>query len=198
MSPGRVLGAALVGLAAGLAACSSVLGLDAPTLDPCASGGCVDAPVQLDASDAAVVDVVDHPDVAQEAESDGASCFADAQYEAGTGVRCGGGCYPTVYCTGSTPICCQSTDDLGATTFQCKASESACGGYSIDCVNENDCSGSEVCCHYSTHAVCAGSCTSNSDIACLPGSTDDCPTGWKCVGPVDIEGVASPYYTCQQ
>jgi hypothetical protein len=77
------------------------------------------------------------------------------------------------------------------------ASESACSGYAIDCVNENDCNGTDVCCHYTSHTVCAASCTSGADITCLPGSTDDCPAGKKCSVAVTDGDAAAPYYTCQ-
>ena len=77
------------------------------------------------------------------------------------------------------------------------ASETACTGYPIACVNENDCSGSDVCCHYLSHTICAASCTSGGDIACLPGSADDCPTGKKCSVAVTDGDAAAPYYTCQ-
>jgi hypothetical protein len=82
-------------------------------------------------------------------------------------------------------------------TFACASSETACGGYSIDCVNENDCAGSDVCCHYLAHTICAGSCTSGDDIACLPGSTDDCPAGKTCSVRVENDDAAAPYYTCE-
>jgi hypothetical protein len=120
----------------------------------------------------------------------------DAQYngKSGGGLRCGGGCYPIVYCNNPTPVCCQTTN-AGTTTFQCAAAN-ACAGYPIECANENDCPGSEVCCHYSTHTVCATSCATDNNIACVPGSKFDCPAGETCDRLVTNSGVAAPYFTC--
>jgi hypothetical protein len=181
----RGLLAACLGTVVG---CSSVLGLDPPTLDPCASAGaCMDA--------AADVTAEARPEAGPEAAP---ACVWDGAVPdaAGTGVRCGGGCEPVVFCA-SPEVCCQTTSDAGVSTFACASSEGACPGYSIDCVNENDCSGSDVCCHDLAHTLCAGSCTSGGDIACLPGSADDCPTGKKCDVPVYNADAAAPYYTCE-
>ena len=76
-------------------------------------------------------------------------------------------------------------DDAGLPAFACAGSPSACAGYPIACVNENDCAGTEVCCHYLTHMICDTACTVGADIACIPGSADDCPTGKKCDVRVD-------------
>jgi hypothetical protein len=174
-----------------VAGCTSVLGLDAPTLDPCVLKACGDA--TTDAADTGAV-----PDAHDAGAEAAPSCVWDGAVPdgSGTGIRCGGGCAPVVYCTGATPVCCQSVD-AGLTTFACTASEGTCAGYSIDCVNENDCAGSDVCCHYSGHMVCAASCTSSADIACVPGSAQDCPEGKACDVPLVNEGVAVPYYACQ-
>jgi len=200
--------AVLACVGAAVAGCSSVLGLDPPTLDPCTTAGaCVDAAgdVTVDTSDgAASPDVVDAGDARTEAGPDAPpeaapACVWDGAVPdaGGTGVRCGGGCYPVVLCTGATPVCCQTTSDAGVTAFACASSETACGGYPIDCVNENDCLGTDVCCHYLAHMICDTACTSGGDIACLPASTDDCPTGKTCDVRVSDEGVAAPYYTCE-
>jgi hypothetical protein len=96
-------------------------------------------------------------------------------------------------------VCCQTTDDAGAAVFACAGSASACSGYPITCVNENDCAGSDVCCHYLDHMICDTACVSNEDIACIPGSAQDCPTGKACT--VRLEdgdaGVPVPYYACE-
>jgi hypothetical protein len=102
-----------------------------------------------------------------------------------------------VFCTGADPVCCQTPGDAGGSTFACASSETACPGYPIDCVNENDCAGTEVCCHDVARTICAGSCTSGGDIACLPGSTDDCPTDKPCDVRVTNGDAAAPYYTCE-
>ncbi len=143
---------AAVACAGILAGCGSVLGLDAPTLDPCLSGGdCVDAvaDVTVEAGDAAASpDGMDAGDTAPEAafeagpEAAPACVWDGAVPAAGTGVRCGGGCNPVVFCTGATPVCCQTTSDAGGLAFACTSNEAgACGGYPIACVNENDCAG---------------------------------------------------------
>jgi hypothetical protein len=172
-----------VGAAAtALGGCTSVLGLDAPTLDPCTEHVCADATSPDGGS--------------SDGGAESAACVWDGGVAFdGSGVRCGGGCYATTTCTGAAPVCCQTGSDAGMLAFACVANEGACAGYAVDCVNENDCNGSEVCCHYSTHTICANSCTSNGATACLPSSADDCPTGWTCK-PADAGG--SPYYTCQQ
>jgi hypothetical protein len=92
-------------------------------------------------------------------------------------------------------VCCQATA-VGATTFACTSKASGCAGYAIECANENDCPGSEVCCHYATGTVCAASCTNGGDIACVPGSPDDCPAGETCNRLVTNAGVSAPYYIC--
>jgi hypothetical protein len=197
---------ACLGAVAG-AGCSSVLGLDAPMLDPCTTAGaCVDAAVDVTvgSNDSGSTPDVGAGDAPPEAGSDAGAgpetapaCVWDGAVPTatGTGVRCGGGCDPVVFCA-SPQICCQTTSKSGVSSFACASSETACGGYSIDCVNENDCSGSDVCCHYLAHTICAGSCTSGGDIACLPGSADDCPTGKSCNVRVLNGDAAAPYYTC--
>lgn len=203
----RALGFALGALVLG--GCSGVLGMEAPTLDPCAQGGCADAPVVdvgVETGDGTVT--TDAPaeappgdvqaDVQADAPHDGAACVDAAIPDAGTGVRCGGGCWPVTFCTG-TQVCCESTTGAGQTTFACVASESACNGYAIKCVNENDCGGSDVCCRFAAHMVCdnAANCP-NPQLACIPGSSQDCPTGKACDVPLVLDdgGVTSPYFTC--
>ncbi len=141
-----------VAVAIALAACDSVLGLDPPTLDPCASG-CTDGAV--DASLDGEADA--HADVAADAKADTA---------APTGVRCGGGSFPTSYCEDPTAVCCQTTDDAGTTSYTCVASTSACDGYPIACATDNDCPGSDVCCHFSTSMKCEGSRRAPTRISC--------------------------------
>ncbi len=53
-----------------------------------------------------------------------------------------------------------------------------------------------MCCHYLTHMICDTACTSSGDIACIPGSADDCPTGKSCSVRVSDGDAAVPYYTC--
>jgi len=182
----------LVGLvSAALAACSTVLGLDPPTLAPCLDGGCADA-AATDAADGGEND----------AATDAPRCIDAALPDAApAGVRCGGGCFALSYCSGSTPDCCQRTDDAGVTAYACTTSEGACdagGGYPVVCASDDDCPGSDICCHFSTGLKCTS--TSNcpsKQLVCRPDVPLDCPTGWKCDVPVVIDGVTSPYLECE-
>jgi len=198
MTPARALGCGVVLLTVVVAGCSSVLGLDPPTLDPCLDGGCIDGSTGLDSS--AGEATVDGPTEADAVSSD---VEVDAPRESGpdAGIRCGGGTYPLTYCDpgGATPTCCQTTTDAGTTTYGCVASESACTGYAIDCATYDDCAGSDICCHFSTHMVCdsVAACP-NADVVCDPSMTDSCPTGWTCKVYFANAGVESPYMGCSQ
>jgi hypothetical protein len=182
-APFTPLWIAIAPLAAG---CSGVLGLDAPNLDPCISSSCLDA----------VAPLID-------ATAPGAGGDADTQDARGdaaiNGVRCGGGTYAVTGCTGSTPLCCQTTDDAGVPTYACTTTAGACDGYPIACASNADCSGNNVCCHYSTGTKCEPSCTSDTALVCDPdGPADQCPSGWKCDGPVTDDGVDAPYFVCSK
>jgi hypothetical protein len=195
-------------LALTLPACTSVLGLDPPTLAQCLDGGCADAPAR-DAPIDSTADVLDATGVDSEAgaDSDAAadsranetSCANDAAPDAiPAGVQCGGGCFGVTYCTSPTPVCCQGTNDAGVTTYACTASESTCSGYPIVCANDDDCGGSDICCHFTTKMTCdtTSACPSN-DLVCRPDMPIDCPTGKACNIPAVNAGVTSPYYLCQ-
>jgi hypothetical protein len=165
-------------IAAGLAmACSTVLGLDAPKLDPCAEVACNDAAIDgADASDAR----------------------ADAATDSSVvGLRCGGGSFGVTGCSAASPTCCQLTSGAG-TTYECRASATACTGYPIECASNEDCSGNGVCCHSATQIRCVGATACADDsLVCEPGGrTDQCPTGWKCTGTLTNAGIASPYFAC--
>jgi hypothetical protein len=162
-------------------ACSAVLGLDAPTLDPCAGGSCADA-----AQDAPT-------DSPREAGTDAG---ADAPPPAG--IRCGGGAFGVKGCDGQTPSCCQLTDDAGTTSYACRPT-GGCEGYEIKCASNADCAGNDVCCQYSTHIVCTGNACPNGALVCEPdGATDQCPTGWSCKAVATLDGVTSAYFECGQ
>jgi hypothetical protein len=183
-------------LALTLTACTSVLGLDAPTLAPCLDGGCADAPVH----DAAVDSTADVLDAGTDSGPVESSCAAsDAAPDAiPAGVQCGGGCSGVTYCTSPNPVCCQSTNDAGVTTYACTSSESACTGYPIVCASDDDCPGSDICCHFTTKMTCdTTTACPNSDLVCRPGMPIDCPAGKACDVPAVNAGVASPYYLCQ-
>ena len=181
-----------------------MLGLDPPTLAPCLDGGCadgttrdsgmestVDAPPPMDALDAA----------AESGEPVEASCTNDAATAPDAippGVQCGGGCFGVTYCNAPNPVCCQSTSDAGITTYGCTASESTCDGYPIVCANDDDCPGSDICCHFSTKMTCdtTSACPSD-DLVCRPSMPVDCPTGKACDVPAVNAGVTSPYFLCE-
>jgi hypothetical protein len=167
-----------------LTACTSVLGLDAPTLASCLDGGCPDALVH---------------DAAMDPES---SCAAsDAAPDViPPGVQCGGGCFgPATYCTSPNPVCCQTTNDAGVTTYACTASESTCSGYPIVCANDDDCAGQNICCRFTTKMTCdtTTACPSQ-DLVCRPwNQQNDCPAGKACDKPAVNAGVTSPYLLCE-
>jgi hypothetical protein len=174
-------------LALTLTACSSVLGLDAPTLAQDAS------------TDSNVLDTGADSDAGVDSGAVETSCESDAAPDAiPPGVRCGGGCFGVTYCTSPNPVCCQLTSDAGVTTYACTASESTCSGYPIVCANDDDCAGNDICCHFMTKMTCdtTTACPSN-DLVCRPGMPVDCPTGKACDVPAVNAGVTSPYYLCE-
>jgi hypothetical protein len=179
---GRVLprrAVALLGIAMAAVAvvdCKGVLGLDAPELEPCGDA-CADA--GLDAADA-------RP--------------RDATSEQGPvrGVRCGGGAFPLTGCVAPSPVCCQVTADVGATSYECRASAASCEEYAIACASGSDCPGDEVCCRHDGAIRCdAVSACADADLVCDPaGPKDQCPSGWTCSANVMIAGQPSPYAGC--
>jgi hypothetical protein len=182
------LAAPLLVLALSPLGCTSVLGLDPPTLAPCLDGGCPDAPMRDAATDAA------------DAGATESSCETDAAGDVAPppGVKCGGGCFGVTYCTSPTPVCCQETSDAGITTYACTASESTCSGYPIVCANDDDCPGSDICCHFMTKMTCdtTAACPSQ-DLVCRPGVPLDCMANQMCDKPAVNDGVTSPYSVCE-
>ncbi|HEX8790456.1 MAG TPA: hypothetical protein VF765_05850 [Polyangiaceae bacterium] len=171
-----------VALLLSLPACTSVLGLDAPTLAPMHDAA-------TDASDASADSVATE-----------ASCAADdASPDAiPPGVKCGGGCFGVVYCTSPSAVCCQHTSDAGVTTYACTASESTCDGYPIVCANDDDCPGSDICCHFNSKMTCdtTAACPSNA-LVCRPDMSIDCPANKTCDVTAVYAGVTSPYSLCE-
>ncbi len=196
--------------AAGVVACNAILGMDAPSLAPCAAGcpdgsadeGAPDAP-EMDAGEASLSDVT--VDVSADVSSDGpvvhdaaTEAQSDAAPPAGS-IRCGGGAYPTSYCIGATPLCCQG-GTVSAPTFTCVANAAACSGYAIECANYSDCSGTEICCRFMLHQVCdvVANCP-NSEVVCQTNMSDSCPTGYTCDVPfVGDASASSAYLGCSQ
>lgn len=205
----------VTGSALGLAACNAVLGMDTPTLNPCADG-CADGGLDegtgddgsvtpgTDASDAAAdTTAVDSGRAPSDAGADAqiapmdAAAEAQCETEAGVGIRCGGGAFPTSWCNGCAPVCCQG-GSASAPTFTCVASMAACSGYTIECANYNDCPGTQVCCRFMAHQVCdiPANCP-NDELVCDSTTTDVCPSGWSCDVPFVGDAAAkSPYLGC--
>jgi hypothetical protein len=189
----------VLGFAALLAGCSAVLGLDAPTLatcfDACADAGFDSAPPTF--TDGSVDATRDAADAADSAPV----CLGDDASAANGGVACGGGCYGLRYCSNSSaPVCCQQTSDAGATSYACTASEATCPDYPIVCANDDDCTGSDICCYFTSKITCDTTARCQSDglgIICRPSVPDDCPTGKACNVPVVTNGVTSPYLMCE-
>jgi hypothetical protein len=194
---------------AGVPACSSVLGLDPPSLDPCQGAiGCSEGGTTL-------LDVYAPPiDQGTDAGPTGSDATSDAVTDAAPvpdvvddrgpvmGTRCGD-VSMALGCTGSTPVCCEANDgDGGPPTFSCETA-SNCGDYPILCASNADCAGNDVCCKASGTGgfKCVGenSC-SNGALVCDPaGPTSQCPNGYHCSAtPLQADGTTLPYYLCVQ
>lgn len=198
------------------AACTTVLGLVEPTLDPC-SNGCPDANVQNspDADDDATLGDVappPAPDGPQDTSpsSDGMppadsppDVIADVVLDRGpsTGIRCGSGA-SEIFCT-YPEVCCLNLDDAGTATYECRSSASSCPGYPIACATNGDCVGSEVCCFYNSGIKCEPQTASNpggsceNSLVCDPsGPSDQCPTGQQCMIAYIENNYTLPYDGC--
>lgn len=186
-------------LSPSVAGCTSVLGLDPPTLAQCLDGGCSDATAHDAAVDASAETAPDATPDSGDTGTGESSCASDAAPDViPPGVMCGGGCFGVTYCTSPNPVCCQQTDDAGVTTYACTASESTCSGYSIVCANDDDCPGTDICCHFASKMTCDSTTNCPSqDLVCRPWMPIDCPTGKACDVQADNAGVPSPYYLCE-
>jgi hypothetical protein len=185
------------------AACSAVLGLDAPTLDPCASGGCADGTatgdgdVTLPKNDAGV-DAAE--DAAAVDASDAQPVFDDVVVtNDGNGVRCGSAT-ADMYC--APPAICCLTNGAGP-AYTCVADVSLCAGYPIECATYNDCAGTDVCCAYGSAMKCEPENTASCAnlFVCDPtASPSQCQSGWTCTGTLvrSDAGVTIPYDVCVQ
>lgn len=190
----RSLRVGIVALFTAAAACSSVLGLDAPKLDPCANGGCADAsPAVIDGSPA--------PDGSDSSVTDAPAPDAGTDAKVSTfdgGIRCGFpgsdfGCAPP-------EVCCLVLDDAGVGTYSCTSSASTCPGYPIACATNNDCSGSDVCCFYQSAIKCepVNTASCQNGLVCDPSNPGDtCATGQKCDVAFILDGYTLPYDGCQ-
>jgi hypothetical protein len=192
--------AVALGVSAG---CASLFGIDDPPIDPCAGGGCADGSgVDVVASDATT-------DGGTEASPPDAVSDAPADAPANEGspppvgaIRCGGGAFKKTYCTDAS-ICCASTDDAGAPTFECVgASGCAAADYPIWCASAADCEAGESCCRYTSAMKCepGSPCPgSGGTVVCDPTVDGGCPSGKTCNGTVEdprTDG-SLPYTQCQ-
>jgi hypothetical protein len=191
----RAATVAVTALAIAGVACNAVLGLDPPQLDSCANG-CADgaAPVKGDGAPDAVDGAVftDGPPALADA--------ADAAPDQGplTGIRCGGGS-SAVGCQPASPVCCAELE-AGSASYVCDTTTAACSGYPILCATNNDCSGTDVCCHYDSAIKCVGETVcANASLVCDPsGPSDQCPSGWSCNVAFTNGSTTLPYYGCSQ
>jgi hypothetical protein len=200
-------------LFAASSACTTVLGLVEPTLDPCPNG-CPDANVTVpDANgDATTGDTTEAPDaVAETSPNDVTTPLADAPPDVipdvaadrgpSTGIRCGTG--PTeIFCT-APEVCCLTLDDAGTASYACLSNASSCPGYPIACATNGDCNGTYVCCFYMSGIKCEPYSTTNSGgscenvIVCDPnGPSDQCPGGQTCTIAYIENNFTLPYYGC--
>ncbi len=210
----RVELALALAIAASAAACDGVLGLSAPTLNPCSNAGActdgappttledagsgpADATIAVDASDGAAPG---SPETSTPTDARPGPDAADASADTGPiiGIRCGGGSSPAMGCNAD-PVCCLDVDASPA-TYTCETDAAACGGYPIECATYNDCPGSDVCCRFASAIKCvAENACSNDALVCDPsGSSDQCPSGWKCNVAFTDGTYTLPYYGCSQ
>jgi hypothetical protein len=181
-----------------------VLGLEAPTLDPCANGGCADAAAAvLDASGTSGGDSAAPGDATTAGTPDGSTLDAalDVVPDRGSpdGIRCGP--IPSeIFCSDPTPTCCLVLDDTGAASYSCQSGAGACAGYPVACATNNDCPGSEVCCFYNSGIKCEAETTAScaNVLVCQQGGpADQCPEGQTCSINYDIDGgFTLPYNGC--
>jgi hypothetical protein len=192
--------------AASAAACSTVLGLDPPTLDPCANG-CPDASISVaDASGSSsggdsgsAIDAV--------SESAAADVIGDVIPDVipdrgpSNGLRCGSGA-SAIFCAAPTDLCCLTFDDAGSPSYACVSDTTACTpGYPIACASDNDCAGSDVCCFYNSGIKCEPENTPScaAALVCDPGapaSDEECNTGQTCDVAYLLNGFPLPYDGC--
>jgi hypothetical protein len=185
----------VTGSALGLAGCNAIFGMDAPTLNPCVNG-CSEGGLDEGTGDDSTMP---GPEASTDAGTvDSAKEGAQCETEAGVGVRCGGGAFPTSWCNGCAPVCCQG-GSASAPTFTCVASMAACSGYTIECADYNDCSGSDVCCRFMAHQICdAPANCPNNELVCDNAAPQTCPNGPStCDVPfVGDASASSPYLGC--
>jgi hypothetical protein len=170
----------VAGLAATAFGCAGLFGIDEPTRDPCAAGGCEDAEPIVDAT---------APDAATDAIAADSAVDSVADHAAPTGLRCGD--RDASYCTVPS-FCCQTPDDAGA-LYTCVFN--ACAGYPIECATAKDCAAGNVCCHFHSGIKCVPPQACSGETVCDP-SGADCPAGKACDVPLINADRPSPYLGC--
>lgn len=193
--------AAACALATSTFACTAVLGLDAPRLDPCSGDGCADAsstdPQTHDSPpantggtgtrhDASVAPDVSAP-IPDPVTPD--SSVPDTSNETPHQIKCG----DRNYCNQLTETCCATFQNNGY-TFDCISQTTSCPGVPISCARQRDCDGPSVCCATETLQSCVTRNTCTGSLLCDPQSNNnDCPNGMRCVR---FSDQSIPYFFC--
>jgi hypothetical protein len=206
---GCTVACAIVLVPAAVAGCTSLFGLNEPTL-ACESGGeCPDASVPrsllpaLDGSpggeggsrtDASLDgDGGDGGDDGNDAGDGSIDGDASADTEAGpAAVRCGLADASPPYCTIGT-VCCAELAADGTLSFSCKASCAAPAGFPINCADSRDCVEPLDCCHASDGMFCRSSCSEGATLTCDPVARP-CSASRKCNVSLSILGKSSTAY----
>jgi hypothetical protein len=175
-----------------VASCDRVFGLEAPRLDPCASGSCFDsaaAPIDVTAkADASSADASE--DTATHGPADSGT-IPDANAPSPTAeIRCGGG---DLRCSGATQTCC-AEDRKESYAFVCISQKSTCPGTPIGCAKQADCAAPFVCCDVLSTVACVTPGTCNGVLVCNPAAVpSECPAGLACRPSNDPQW---PYHGC--
>jgi hypothetical protein len=203
-----IVSSAALSLASG-PACTTLLGLDPPTLAPPCPDGCHDA----SGSGESTTPIMDATNVlsdgdssspnesgSKSAPSDGAPTEGATDLSIGPpspGTRCGQS-ESSLYCA-SPQVCCVTVKN-SLLTYSC---EDAVGcsppAYSIECALDEDCHDKQktpVCCYFSSGIKCEADGTKGCEPAC--DSTDPhCSTSQSCLADTASNGYELPYYSCQ-
>ena len=191
----------IAGLALVLGGCRAVLGIDEPTLDPCAEG-CVDGSLESGLVDSGgAVDTADGAPITDSAvesapPSDVVTLVeAASEAAAPTGVQCGPSAQAT-YCTDALPVCCRKNADASV-IYSCVSGVAACsanGDYDIQCSSASNCGTGQVCCHYGSAMKCESvkDCLSGGDTVCDPNGISPCAAGSTCSRQLP----SLPYFAC--
>jgi hypothetical protein len=210
------LGGGAAALAIGIAGCTSILGMDKPTLSPCfVEDACLDAsPASYDAR-GVLVDAADEDfALPQEDSSSPDAGLSDGSADDWTPppVLCAASAVgDAAWCSGATPVCCQGSDG-GQPTYSCVATDPAglfancpSNTYPIACDGPGACASGDVCCHFHTggmKCVPPSHCgpLTDSIFVCDPDAgpgASGCPSGTSCTDMLTNSGLPTPYHGCQ-